>query len=52
MNCNICEGGGCTNCAPQNNNYQFASGKEIEEFYDNHSEGMYVDPAEATPDEV
>ena len=52
MNCNICEDGGCTNCAPQNNNYQFASGKEIEAFYDNHSEGMYVDPAEATPDEM
>ena len=44
--CKVCEEGGCTNCAPQNDTLQFASGKEIEEFYDNHSEGMYVDPAE------
>ena len=44
--CEVCENGGCTNCAPQNDTLQFASGKEIEEFYDNHSEGMYVDPAE------
>lgn len=50
--CLVCLGGGCTNCAPQNNNYQFASGKEIDEFYDNYSESMYVDPAESTPDEV
>ena len=44
--CEVCENGGCTNCAPQNNTLQFASGKEIEEFYDNYSEAMYVDPAE------
>jgi hypothetical protein len=44
--CEVCENGGCTNCAPQNDTLQFASGKEIEEFYDNHSESMYVDPAE------
>ena len=50
--CEVCEDGGCTNCAPQNKTLQFASGKEIEEFYDNHSEGMYVDPAESTPDEM
>jgi hypothetical protein len=50
--CEVCENGGCTNCAPQNDTLQFASGKEIEEFYDNHSEGMYVDPAESTTDEV
>jgi hypothetical protein len=29
---------------------EFASGKEIEEFYDMYSESMYVDPAESTPD--
>ena len=52
MNCKVCDGGGCTNCAPQNKTLQFASGKEIEEFYDNNSESMYVDPAESTPDEV
>jgi hypothetical protein len=50
--CDVCEKGGCSACEPKNNNYQFASGKEIEEFYDNHSESMYVDPAESTPDEV
>jgi hypothetical protein len=48
--CDVCEKGGCSACEPKNDNYQFASGKEIEEFYDNHSEGMYVDPAESTPD--
>lgn len=48
--CEVCENGGCTNCAPQNTELQFASGKEIEEFYDLHSESMYVDPAESTPD--
>jgi hypothetical protein len=50
--CDVCEKGGCSACEPKNNNYQFASGKEIEEFYDNYSESMYVDPAESTPDEV
>jgi hypothetical protein len=50
--CNVCNGGGCTNCAPKNDTLQFASGKEIEEFYDNYSESMYVDPAESTPDGV
>lgn len=50
--CEVCEKGGCSACEPKNDNYQFASGKEIEEFYDNYSESMYVDPAESTPDEV
>ena len=50
--CEVCEQGGCSACEPKNNNYQFASGKEIDEFYDNYSESMYVDPAESTPDEV
>lgn len=48
--CNVCDNGGCSACQPKNNNYQFASGKEIEEFYDTYSEVMYVDPAESTPD--
>ena len=48
--CDVCENGGCSACAPKNDTLQFASGKEIEEFYDNHSESMYVDPAESTPD--
>ena len=50
--CEVCEKGGCSACEPKNNTLQFASGKEIEEFYDNHSESMYVDPAESTPDEL
>jgi hypothetical protein len=44
--CEVCENGGCSACQPKNDTLQFASGKEIEEFYNNHSEGMYVDPAE------
>ena len=48
--CEVCEDKGCTNCAPQNTELQFASGKEIEEFYDNYSEAIYVDPAESTPE--
>ena len=48
--CEVCEDKGCSNCEPQNDTLQFASGKEIEEFYDLHSESMYVDPAESTPD--
>lgn len=48
--CEVCENGGCTNCAPKNDTLQFASGKEIEEFYDMQSENMYVDPAESTPE--
>jgi hypothetical protein len=48
--CTVCENGGCTNCAPQNNTLQFASGKEIEEFYDSYGESLWVDPAESTPE--
>jgi len=47
-----CDGGGCSACEPKNDTLQFASGKEIEEFYDTYSESMYVDPAESTPDEL
>ena len=41
-----CEGGGCSACEPTNDTLQFASMKEIEEFYNIHGEDMYVDPAE------
>ena len=47
MKCNVCNGGGCSVCfRTEDNSPQFASGKEIEEFFDNYSESMYVDPAE------
>ena len=46
--CEVCENGGCSNCAPQNDTLQFASGKEIEEFYDSYGESLWVDPAEST----
>jgi hypothetical protein len=41
-----CGGGGCSACEPVNDTLQFASMKEIEEFYDIHGEDLYVDPAE------
>ena len=49
--CNICEGGGCSVCfRTESENLQFASGKEIEEFYDSYGESLWVDPAESTPE--
>lgn len=48
--CAVCENGGCSNCEPRNNTLQFASGKEIEEFYDSVGESLWVDPAESTPE--
>ena len=49
--CDVCKGGGCSMCfRTEGEGLQFASGKEIEEFFDNYSEQMYVDPAESTPD--
>jgi hypothetical protein len=48
--CKVCESGGCSNCAPQNTELQFASAKEIEEFYDLHGESLWVDPAEVELD--
>jgi hypothetical protein len=49
--CDICENGGCSICArTESENLQFASGKEIEEFFDSYSEVMHVDPAESTPE--
>lgn len=44
--CKVCNDGGCSACQPKNETLQFASAKEIEEFYDTYSEAMYVDPAE------
>jgi hypothetical protein len=41
-----CEGGGCSACDLQTDELQFASMKEIEEFYNIHGEGMHQDPAE------
>jgi hypothetical protein len=48
--CAVCENGGCSNCEPRNDTLQFASGKEIEEFYDSVGESLWVDPAESTPE--
>jgi hypothetical protein len=48
--CTVCESGGCSNCEPRNDTLQFASGKEIEEFYDSVGESLWVDPAESTPE--
>jgi len=48
--CIVCESGGCSNCEPRNETLQFASGKEIEEFYDLYGESLWVDPAESTPE--
>lgn len=44
--CTVCEGGGCSNCAPRNDTLQFASGKEIEEFYDSYGESLWVNSGE------
>jgi hypothetical protein len=48
--CTVCKNGGCSNCEPRNETLQFASGKEIEEFYDSYGESLWVDPAESTPE--
>ncbi len=48
--CTVCQGNGCSNCEPRNTELQFASGKEIEEFYDSVGESLWVDPAESTPE--
>jgi hypothetical protein len=50
--CTVCEKGGCSNCEPRNETLQFASGKEIEEFYDSYGESLWVDPAESTPESL
>jgi hypothetical protein len=41
-----CENGGCSGCEPTNDELQFASMKEIEEFYNVNGEALHVDPAE------
>lgn len=46
MTCEVCDNGGCSACDLQSDELQFASMKEIEEFYDINSEDMYVDPGE------
>ena len=48
--CTVCKNGGCSDCEPRNETLQFASGKEIEEFYDSYGESLWVDPAESTPE--
>jgi hypothetical protein len=47
-----CENGGCTACEPSSDELQFASMKEIEEFYGIYSEDMYVDPAELDLEDI
>ena len=46
MVCEVCESGGCTACDTQSDELQFASMKEIEEFYNVDGETLHVDPAE------
>lgn len=46
MVCEVCENGGCTACDAQSEELQFASMKEIEEFYNVNGEALHVDPAE------
>ena len=44
--CDECYNGGCSSCEPINEELQFASMKEIEEFYNVNGEALNVDPAE------
>jgi hypothetical protein len=46
MVCEVCEEGGCSACDLQSDELQFASMKEIEEFYNVNVEALHVDPAE------
>jgi len=46
MVCEVCEDGGCSACDLQSDELQFASMKEIEEFYNVNGEALYIDPAE------
>ena len=47
MVCEICEDGGCSVCFKTDSDEpQFASMKEIEEFYNINGESMHIDPAE------
>lgn len=47
-----CDNGGCSACEPTNDTLQFASMKEIEEFYNINSEDMYVDPGELDLEDI
>jgi hypothetical protein len=51
MDC-LCDNGGCSACEPTNDELQFASMKEIEEFYDIYGEDLYVDPAELDLEDI
>jgi hypothetical protein len=47
MVCEICDDGGCSVCfKTESDEPQFASMKEIEEFYNINMESMHMDPAE------
>ena len=46
MVCEVCESSGCTACDTQSDELEFASMKEIEEFYNVDGEALHVDPAE------
>jgi hypothetical protein len=46
MVCEVCDAGGCSACDVQSDELQFASMKEIEEFYNVNGEALNVDPAE------
>lgn len=46
MVCEVCDAGGCSACDLQSDELQFASMKEIEEFYNVNGEALHVDPAE------
>jgi hypothetical protein len=46
MVCEVCDAGGCSACDVQSDELQFASMKEIEEFYNVNGEALHVDPAE------
>lgn len=50
--CEVCDAGGCSACEPRNDELQFASMKEIEEFYNINSEDMYVDPGELDLEDI
>lgn len=46
MECEMCEENGCFGCESQADDLEFASMKEIEEFYNIHGEDMHQDPGE------
>ena len=50
--CVVCSSGGCSACEMVNDELQFASMKEIEEFYNINGEDMYVDPGELDLEDI